>query len=105
MQGVRQEQQAIKAATVKTRSEADAGMSDSVVTLRDSTFTLGEDETGGPAFFWWNPWTLKREKVASLLWPVHPPEATKMVEELFDSFVLSETLQARGLQKRRGERK
>lgn len=52
-------------------------------------FDLGKDETEGPAFFWKNPWKNgKREKIASLWWPEHPPEATEAVEVLFDNLRL-----------------
>ena len=51
-------------------------------------FELGEDETGGPCFFWVNPWTQKREKVASLWWPEHPVEATAEVEHIFSCLKL-----------------
>jgi hypothetical protein len=43
---------------------------------------IDDDETGGPAFFWTNPWNGKREKLGNLWWPEHPPEATKDVEHL-----------------------
>ncbi len=46
-------------------------------------FYVDDDETGGPAFFWTNPWNGKREKLATLWWPEHPPEATQEVERLF----------------------
>lgn len=52
-------------------------------------FELGKDETGGPAFFWRNPWSNgKREKIASLWWPEHPESATEKVEWLFDNLEL-----------------
>ncbi len=51
-------------------------------------FTLGEDETGGMAFFWINPWNGQREKIASLWWPSHPVEATEAVEQLFSELRL-----------------
>jgi hypothetical protein len=54
-------------------------------------FERGEDETGGPAFFWKNPWTGNREKVASLWWPTHPPEETEAVEQLFSELTLTRT--------------
>lgn len=55
----------------------------------DPHFELGDDETGGPAFFWRNPWTGKREKIANLWWPEHPPEATEQVEKLFERLRLT----------------
>lgn len=52
-------------------------------------FEYGLDETGSPSFFWKNPWSNhKREKIASLWWPEHPPEATEAVEALFDNLSL-----------------
>lgn len=52
------------------------------------SFEFGEDETGGPAFFWINPWGGQREKIANLWWPAHPPEATEAVEQLFSELRL-----------------
>jgi hypothetical protein len=52
------------------------------------SFEFGNDETGGPAFFWINPWSGQREKIASLWWPAHPPEATESVEQLFSELRL-----------------
>ena len=48
-----------------------------------------DDETGGPAFFWQNPWTGKREKLATLLWPQHPEAATAAVESMVLAMTLS----------------
>ena len=59
------------------------------MTIRGQTLRVEEDETGGPAFFWTNPWTGKREKPANLWWPEHPPEATAEVESAFNAMVLS----------------
>lgn len=56
--------------------------------LNRPLFELGEDETGGPAFFWVNPWDGKRERVASLWWPTHPPEKTEEVERIFSGLCL-----------------
>lgn len=50
---------------------------------RRELFSLGEDETGGPCFFWTNPWSGTQEKIANLWWPTHPVEATAEVEALF----------------------
>lgn len=50
---------------------------------RTELFQLGKDETGGPCFFWDNPWSGAREKIANLWWPAHPSEATADVEALF----------------------
>ena len=55
------------------------------------TFTQGEDETGGPCFYWTNPWTGKREVIARMFWPEHPPEATAEVELMVYSMMLSAT--------------
>jgi hypothetical protein len=52
-------------------------------------FSLGEDETGSPCFYWVNPWSGKKEKIASLWWPSHPEEATAYVEQLFEELHLS----------------
>lgn len=57
--------------------------------LSSPTFTLGEDETGGPCFYWKNPWSGEREKIASLWWPTHPMEATAEIEQLFAELHLS----------------
>ena len=51
-------------------------------------FELGQDETGGPAFFWRNPWSGRRETIANLWWPTHPPEATETVEHIFKNLRL-----------------
>ena len=51
-------------------------------------FELADDETGGPCFWWKNPWTGRREKIATLWWPEHPVEATEMVEHLFENLEL-----------------
>lgn len=34
---------------------------------------------------WMNPWQKSEEKFASVWWPVHPIEATKEAEEIFES--------------------
>lgn len=52
--------------------------------LAAAKLEFAEDETGGPTIFWTNPWNGKREKVASLWWPTHPPEVTAEVEALWD---------------------
>jgi hypothetical protein len=59
------------------------------VTIKGQTLHVEDDETGGPAFFWINPWTGKREKLASLLWPLHPPEVTDDVDAVFSAMTLS----------------
>lgn len=51
-------------------------------------FELGEDETGGPCFFWTNPWNGRRDIIAKLFWPGHPVEATEAVEQLFSELEL-----------------
>lgn len=56
--------------------------------IENPKFELGEDETGGPAFFWTNPWSGKREKIGYLLWPAHPLEETEAVEQLFSELRL-----------------
>jgi hypothetical protein len=69
--------------------ELTARSSASSPALRAQEFELGEDATGGPCFFWQNPWTGKREIVASLLWPEHPSEVTAQVEALFADLTLT----------------
>jgi len=51
-------------------------------------FELGTDETNSPAFFWENPWSGKKEKIASLWWPTHPPELTMWIDNLFENLEL-----------------
>lgn len=51
-------------------------------------FEQAEDETGGPCFFWQNPWSGQREKIANLWWPQHPPEETATIEKLFENLAL-----------------
>lgn len=46
------------------------------------------DDADGPCFWWTNPWSGKREKIASLWWPGHPPELTELVERLFAGLFL-----------------
>ena len=53
------------------------------------TFWLENDVTGAPCFWWRNPWSGKKEKIATLLWPEHPPEATAAVEAMFKSMSLT----------------
>lgn len=54
----------------------------------EPVFELANDDTGGPSFFWKNPWTGKREKIASLWWPEHPEGATEAVESMFEDLEL-----------------
>jgi hypothetical protein len=49
---------------------------------------IEDDETGGPAVYWVNPWTGKKEKLANFWWPEHPPEATPEVEQMFASITV-----------------
>jgi hypothetical protein len=51
--------------------------------INGQTLHIEDDETGGPAIFWRNPWTGEREKLATFLWPQHPVEATADVEGVF----------------------
>lgn len=37
------------------------------------------------ALWWTNPWSGKKEKIATFWWPGHPPEETKLVESWFES--------------------
>ena len=52
--------------------------------------SVEEDETGGPCFFWTNPWTGKKEKLATLWWPEHPEDATRTVEIMFEQLTLTD---------------
>lgn len=61
----------------------DSGVAQSPPAPSGPCFELADDETGGPCFFWKNPWSGEREKIANLWWPAHPVEATAEVEELF----------------------
>jgi len=47
-----------------------------------------KDDADGPSFWWNNPYTGRRELIASLRWPEHPENATAAVEHLFESLVL-----------------
>lgn len=47
-----------------------------------------KDDGNGPCFWWTNPWSGQREKIASLWWPAHPIEATEAIEHLFESLEL-----------------
>lgn len=53
-------------------------------------FYLKEDETGGPAFYFKNPWNQnKEEKIATLLWPIHPVEVTDQIDYLYENLKLT----------------
>lgn len=39
----------------------------------------------GIEIFWENPWQKKKEVIATLMWPGHPPEHTDMVEDWYES--------------------
>lgn len=47
-----------------------------------------KDDADGPSFWWVNPWSGQREKIASLWWPTHPVEATDKIEHLFENLSL-----------------
>ncbi len=47
------------------------------------------NDADGPSFWWRNPWSGQREKIASLFWPTHPGDATATVEHLFEHLSLT----------------
>ena len=77
---------ALHASGFKIVREKEMGRVKDEIIERESNivFERGVDECENPAFFWTNPWSGNREKVATLFWPTHPFEETERIEDLWD---------------------